>query len=145
MIQQGDEGDLLYVVEQGKLNCFVRIQGAEKLVKVYGEGESFGELALLYNAPRAASIVADSECILFALDRDCFNRIVKQAAVTKRQRYEQFLDQVDLLKSIDPYEKQLIADGLITRKWKKGDYITQQVDFFAFFFCNFAKNLELFF
>lgn len=30
---------------------------------------AFGELALMYNSPRAASIKADSECILFSLDR----------------------------------------------------------------------------
>jgi len=47
-------------------------------------GESFGELALLYNAPRAASIKAKTNCVLFGLDRDCFNHIVKDAACRKR-------------------------------------------------------------
>jgi len=41
---------------------------------------SFGELALLYNAPRAASILATTECVLFSLDRECFNAIVKDSA-----------------------------------------------------------------
>jgi len=36
---------------------------------MYGPGEAFGELALLYNAPRAATITAASACLLFALDR----------------------------------------------------------------------------
>ena len=46
-------------------------------MKVYGPGESFGELALLYNAPRAATIIAKSDSVLFALDRETFNHIVK--------------------------------------------------------------------
>lgn len=48
---------------------------------MYGPGEAFGELALLYNAPRAATIKADSASTLFALNRDTFNNVVKDAAV----------------------------------------------------------------
>lgn len=44
------------------------------------KGEAFGELALLYNAPRAATIIAKTKSVLFALDRECFNHIVKDAA-----------------------------------------------------------------
>jgi cAMP-dependent protein kinase regulator len=47
---------------------------------MYGPGEAFGELALLYNAPRAATITAESSCLLFALDRKTFNHVVKDSA-----------------------------------------------------------------
>jgi cAMP-dependent protein kinase regulator len=49
-------------------------------LKTYESGESFGELALLYNAPRAASIKAKNTCNLYELDRETFNHIVKDAA-----------------------------------------------------------------
>jgi cAMP-dependent protein kinase regulator len=45
----------------------------------------FGELALLYNVPRAATIFANEECVLWKLDRDVFNHIVKDAARMKRE------------------------------------------------------------
>ena len=79
--------------------------GEDVYLKTYKPGESFGELALLYNAPRAASIKSNNNSVLFALDRECFNHIVKEAAVKKRQVYEDFLSKVNILQSIDNYEK----------------------------------------
>jgi len=50
-------------------------------LKNYQSGEVFGELALLYNAPRAATITANEDCLLWCLDRATFNNIVKKAAM----------------------------------------------------------------
>jgi cAMP-dependent protein kinase regulator len=70
------------VVETGTLTCTKNISGrAEPLfLKKYEQGDAFGELALLYNAPRAATITADNECVLWSLDRETFNYIVKDAS-----------------------------------------------------------------
>ena len=86
VIEQGDDGDLFYVIDQGQLDCTKQYKKKPEptYLKTYEPGESFGELALLYNAPRAASIKAKTDCILFGLDRDCFNHIVKEAASKKR-------------------------------------------------------------
>jgi len=87
-------------------------------LKIYGPGEAFGELALLYNAPRAATIKATSQCVLFALDRETFNHVVKDASVRKRNRYEKFLSEVELLDTMDPYERSKIADVIKSKKFK---------------------------
>ena len=90
-------------------------------MKTYEPGEFFGELALLYNAPRAASIIAKTACQLWALDRATFNHIVKDAAMRKREKYEKFLLAWELLKEItDPYEKIKIADALSTKTFENG-------------------------
>lgn len=129
MISQGEKGDVLYVVDSGQLDCYKTFKKGEgpKHLKVYQPGESFGELSLLYNAPRAATIMARSECVLFSLDRECFNGIVKDAAAKKREQYDAFLSKVDLLSTMDSYERSKIADALKPINVGKGEYIVKEV------------------
>lgn len=51
------------------------------MLKEYGPGEAFGELALLYNTPRAATITAKTNCVLWSLDRETFNYVIKDATM----------------------------------------------------------------
>lgn len=128
VIKQGDDGDVLYVVDEGNLDCEKLFPGNDKptFLKTYIPGEAFGELALLYNAPRAASIYAKDNSTCFSLDRATFNNIVKDSAIAKRQVYENFLDKVEILNTLDGYEKGKIADCLKTEKFKKGDYVIKE-------------------
>ncbi|CAJ1435836.1 unnamed protein product [Effrenium voratum] len=102
VINEGDNGDFLFVIEKGALNCLKSVGGEEKVVKTVNEGDVFGELALLYNCPRAASVVAKDECICWQLDRESFNHIVKDAAVARRNKYDEFLRRSDSNRSEDP-------------------------------------------
>jgi len=107
VIKEGDEGDVLYIIDSGTLSCTKIFKGNTDptWLKKYEPGEAFGELALLYNAPRAATITSDGDSTLFALDRQTFNHIVKDAAIRKRTKYETFLKGVELLASMDDYER----------------------------------------
>ena len=128
VIKEGDQGDVVYLVDTGELDCEKTFKKGDKptFLKTYYPGESFGELALLYNAPRAASIKAKTDCILWALDRGTFNNIVKEAAVKKREKYENSLKNVPILSTIDNYELGQICDAVNSAKAKKGDYIIKQ-------------------
>lgn len=57
--------------------CIKQGDEEEKMLKVCEVGDVFGELALLYNVPRAASVEAKTDCTLLRLDRETFNHIVK--------------------------------------------------------------------
>jgi cAMP-dependent protein kinase regulator len=114
VITEGEKGDFLYVVESGDLQCFKQFAGEKepKHLKDYVPGDAFGELALLYNSPRAATIKAKSDCHLWVLDRNTFNHIVKDAAARKRDKYEDFLKSVEILKGMDHYERAKLADAI---------------------------------
>lgn len=130
VIREGDEGKELFIVDEGSLDCtkLNKESGQEVFLKTYYPGEAFGELALLYNAPRAASIVAKEECTLFCLDRESFNHIVKDAAVKQREKYYNFISKVEILDSLDDYEKNKICDCLQVQNFKAGDFIIHEVD-----------------
>ena len=130
VITQGEDRDVLYLVDSGALDCEKVFKAGDPptYLKTYKPGESFGELALLYNAPRAATIRAKTDSTCWALDRECFNNIVKDAAMKKREKYENTLKKVEILKSIDPYELGQICDALKTQNFSKGDFIIKQGD-----------------
>lgn len=65
IIKQGDLGDLFYCLEVGTASASVTGLGT---VLAYESGGCFGELALIYNSPRAASVIADTACRLWVLD-----------------------------------------------------------------------------
>jgi cAMP-dependent protein kinase regulator len=136
VIQQGDVGDYFYVVERGAFDIYVnksgRLEaGAEGLgskVGSVGPGGSFGELALMYNAPRAATVVSSEPSTLWQLDRVTFRRILMDSAFQRRRLYEGFLEEVPLLSTLTPYERSKIADALETKKYPPGTTIIQEGD-----------------
>jgi cAMP-dependent protein kinase regulator len=130
VIKQGESGDHLYVVDSGELDCYKKYPNdtEPRHLKVYVPGESFGELALLYNAPRQASIQCKTRAVLFSLDRDTFNHIVKDSAMKKRQNYEDFLAKIELLTSMEAYERGKIAEAIKTLKFKQGESVVKEVD-----------------
>jgi CRP-like cAMP-binding protein len=124
VIEQGDVGDYFYVVEAGTLDCFV----GETKVTDYEAGGSFGELALMYNAPRAATIITTSDSVLWALDRITFRTILMENTSRKRRMYETFLSEVVLLKSLESYEQHKIADALESVYFEDGQEVVKQGD-----------------
>lgn len=121
IINQGDDGDSMFIIEEGTVECFKTIDGAEKLVKTCSPGDAFGELALLYNCPRAASVITKESTVLWELDRETFNRIVKDSAANKRTTYMDFLKKIPLLSNIDEYEMMTIADALKVENFSAPD------------------------
>lgn len=128
VLTQGDDGEDLYILSSGQLECTRKPPGSEAdvFLKNYEPGEVFGELALLYNAPRAATINATEASVCFSLDRNTFNHIVKNASIQQREKYDLFLNKVEILQELEPYERSKLSDCLELETYKKGDEIIKQ-------------------
>ena len=74
----------LHPPRSGTLECFVKKAGdgsedpRGRRVTSYAAGSTFGELALMYNTPRAATVVASSACVLWAMGRETFRTVILQ-------------------------------------------------------------------
>lgn len=137
VISQGDAGDYFYIVEKGQFDICIHPSGSVQpgtdglgnKVTSTGPGGSFGELALMYNAPRAATVIStEAKSTLWALDRITFRRILMDSAFQRRRMYEAFLEEVPLLSSLKPYERAKIADALEPIKYPAGATIITEGD-----------------
>jgi cAMP-dependent protein kinase regulator len=135
VIKQGGIGDFFYVAETGTFEVLIsKNKGEATKVFEYGPGGSFGELALMYNAPRAATVRCSSESVLWALDRVTFRRILMENTSRKRRMYENFLEEVQILESLESYERHKIADALESVVFKDGEVVIKQGDLGENFF-----------
>ncbi|GBE60649.1 cAMP-dependent kinase regulatory subunit [Babesia ovata] len=127
IIQQGDAGDKLYLVESGTAEFLKKSELDDKVMSLgkISEGGCFGELALMYNAPRACSVVAETDMKLWSLDRSTFNHIVRAAVIKKREKYDKLLQSVALLNKLDPYDRCRLADALKERTFVDEDIIVE--------------------
>ncbi|KAF5405509.1 cAMP-dependent protein kinase type II-alpha regulatory subunit, partial [Paragonimus heterotremus] len=122
IIRQGEDGEYFYVIESGTYEIFVNNEPAGS----YNGTGSFGELALMYNTPRAATIICRQDGVLWTVDRSTFRRIVLQQAFRKRQMYETWLASVPLLSNLSAYERTNLADALVSETYADGSWIIRQ-------------------
>lgn len=104
IITQGDEGDFFYIVDSGEAEVFVssvdengRLHTPNKVAHV-NAGGCFGELALIYGTPRAATVRALGSVRCWCIDRDTYRRILLSQTIAKRNLYESFLERVPILR-----------------------------------------------
>jgi cAMP-dependent protein kinase regulator len=124
VIQQGDDGDNFYIIESGTYDILI----GDNKVGSYNETGFFGELALMYNMPRAATIKAVSAGTLWSLDRATFRQIIVRANAIKRKQFEDFIKSVEILEDMTETERSKIADVMETKKFSEKEVIIKQGD-----------------
>lgn len=137
IIRQNDEGDCLYIIDKGSVDIFVKRPDANgqspdecgTKVATWNEGALFGELALMYNAPRAATVVALAPKVTaWALDALDFKMLLAQFGQAQCEKYEGWLRKVEILKTLNYSELSRIADSLQREKFAPGTNIIKQGD-----------------
>jgi CRP-like cAMP-binding protein/Zn-dependent protease len=80
VVRQGERPEAFYVVRRGALQVVEedRATGDERVLRVLGPGESFGELGLAEVSPRSATVRALQDCQVFEIDKSTFDRLLAQ-------------------------------------------------------------------
>jgi len=116
----------LYVLEDGELHVH---KGTLGHVFTYSkQGDLFGDLALLYNAPRAATVIAVKPSVVWCIDRATFNNLVKNELRQAKERRLEFLKSVEVLKTLDPDQLAKLVDVLRERRFGDGVIVIQEGD-----------------
>ncbi|XP_064005694.1 cGMP-dependent protein kinase 2 [Pogoniulus pusillus] len=122
VIRQGEPGNHIFVLKEGNLEVFQQ----NKLLSSIPEWTAFGELAILYNCTRTASVKAITDVKTWALDREVFQNIMRVTAQTRQEQYRNFLRSVSLLKNLPEDKLTKIMDCLEVEYYDKGDYVIRE-------------------
>lgn len=98
VVKQGEQGDRFYIIAEGRLIAEKREtpHADPKKVFEYKEGDYFGEIALVKNTVRQASIKAETDCRVVSIDRDAFKRLLgpmEEILQRNMEKYKKYLIQ----------------------------------------------------
>jgi len=159
VIKQGTIGDYFYIVDSGKFEVRILPEGTDfptttpetpeewgDVVHIYSPSAtthpSFGEIALLHSIPRAASVIAQTDGVLWALHRAVFNKIIMERS--DRNNYQKALRKhVDALKYLEKTEIEVLSSKAEEVLFHKGEVIVNKGDAAdAFFFVVHGKCVQ---
>uniref|UniRef100_A0A4W5RH78 cGMP-dependent protein kinase n=1 Tax=Hucho hucho TaxID=62062 RepID=A0A4W5RH78_9TELE len=122
VIQEGEPGNYLYVLADGLLE----VMQNGKLLGEMRPRTAFGELAILYNCKRTATVKAVSQAHIWALDRQTFQSIMMKSTQATQEEYFSFLRSVSLLRDLPEEKLAKIVDCLEIDYFDKGEYIIRE-------------------
>ena len=123
IIRYGDPGAKYYVLSKGRIKVTVYQMGTDEsdpdinskiaVTKVLESGIGFGELALLYNAKRSATIECLEPCETFALDGAIFKSLIVKSSLEKRSKKALALDRIKLFGKCYSFSQTIIFSNLL--------------------------------
>eukprot|EP00903_Cladosiphon_okamuranus_P016069 g14834.t1 len=122
LVEQGEEGHHMFVVEQGSLEVIID----EEAIREIGVGDRFGELALLYNAPRSASVRSLSPCVLWSIHREVFKAVQALTASGNLIARSTHLYHVPWLRLLSTTDLSKLAECFQTAQYRDGDVILRE-------------------
>ncbi|CDW80229.1 camp-dependent protein kinase regulatory subunit [Stylonychia lemnae] len=136
IIKYGDLGHEYFILDQGQIEVIVYKEGTDpndpeirkkiQNSRFIPPGVGFGEIALLYNDKRTASIRAAVDCNVWVLEGKVFKNIIIKSTIKRRNIELSFLDKVDLFAKLERYEKLKLIDGLEPKKYYQTDFIFEE-------------------
>jgi cAMP-dependent protein kinase regulator len=123
IIHQGDNGDFFYILQTGKVNF---VDGEDKVGDCEAGG-SFGELALLYNSPRAVSCIAASPTVtIWKIDQKTFRYLLARHAHSDQQNLKECVHKISIFQNLDSSTISRFINAMTPVKFKKDDQIVQK-------------------
>ncbi len=120
LFKQGSAGNFWYIVHSGELDRYMN----GKLTQTIKAGESFGEHALMNGSPRGSTVISKTECKLWVLKRQIFQKILEFIFTLNYEENVKFLNGINI--PLDGTIKAIMANNLIQEIYLKGQYICKE-------------------
>jgi len=128
LIVEGDLGDTLYLVEEGIFDVLSRRNGVDVKVNSKSRGDIFGEISLLFESPRTASVVSASGGTVWVLNRARFRALTRKVAVESNLQNEVFLNSVPAFAPLDADARLRLAEALVEQRFEPGHVVVREGD-----------------
>jgi cGMP-dependent protein kinase 2 len=129
IVQQGDiagDNDEMYVIKEGIFEVLYKRNGIQFKVNSLKRGQCFGEIALLFNCPRAATVAAITDGSMWILKRESFQQNIESIVNNDRAQISIFMNSVPVLTNLTKEAKMALVDAFDVEIFQKGDYIVHQ-------------------
>jgi cAMP-dependent protein kinase regulator len=132
VIRQGESGEKFYIIERGRVSVWKTGEGeVETRHARLGPGQYFGEIALVTNAPRNATIRAETPLVLLSLDHADFDRLVRghvslAEQVSTSVRYSWLLRGMPIFDELLSHELDLLAVRLQPESFQAGEVLFRE-------------------
>lgn len=153
IFKQGEPASTYFIINVGSTEVIIH----DQVRRVLKSGEGFGELALLFNAERSASVRAVEKCGLWGIDRRTFRKVVQEMMSKQYKENRKFMEKIKFFRkfffwlggfedsnveSLTEQQKDSIATVFTQQKFKKGDFIVHEGDPASSFYV--IKDVSLF-
>ena len=133
IIQQGERGDKFFILADGRAQVIVESNGSRQVVDALAPGDSFGEIALIENSKRTASIRAMCPSKVLYLERSMFDHLFPEETVaridlTKQIRYAKLILESQALSHLSPRQIRNLLDSCEVEEFHLGDILIKEGD-----------------
>eukprot|EP00347_Sterkiella_histriomuscorum_P012552 403368129 len=144
IIRYGDQGSEYYILDTGVIEVVVYQEGVDpkdphlhkkvKFSKFLKPFVGFGEIALIYNDKRTASVRSADSCDVWVLEAKVFKHIIIKSTITRRNIELKFVEQLEIFQKIDRFNKTNLIDALESKKYNYSELVVSQGDDPEFFY-----------
>lgn len=124
VFSEGSEGQNFYIIHSG--NVEVVIEGVKKTV--ISKGGFFGEMALLHNSKRTATIRTIEKSMFWVLSRDEFKAAIQSISESKQQENRAFIEKIPLFSRLTSGQRESLLNLLILHEFQSGQRIVREND-----------------
>lgn len=124
IFEQNSKGSTFYIISVGRVEVLVNSERKNSLKS----GDSFGEMALLHDSPRSATIRTLVKCSLWTVDRQTFRATLEEMNVKNYEENRAFLGSVPAFENLTEQQKDGLLSSLIVQKFSNGTRILNEGD-----------------